>query len=231
MKIGIIGAMQEEVEQLKSQMTEVIVTCKASMEFYEGMLGEKAVVVVQSGIGKVNAATCTQILADLFNVECVINTGIAGSLKAEINIGDVVVSTDAVQHDVDAREFGYPLGQIPRMPVFSFEADERLVAQAIASCKAVNTDIDVFLGRIVTGDQFVADNDMKKKIADNFEGFCTEMEGASIAQVAYLNQLPFVIIRAISDKADNSATVDYPTFERQAIENSVKLVTDMVTHL
>lgn len=231
MKIGIIGAMQEEVAWLKDEMENVNIVSKASMDFYEGTLGEKAVVVVQSGIGKVNAAICTQILIDLFAVDCVINTGIAGSLKAKINIGDIVVSTDAVQHDVDATEFGYALGQVPRLDVLAFEADENLVAQAITSCQAVNENIDVFSGRVVSGDQFIADSKIKQKIIANFDGYCTEMEGAAIAQAAHLNKLPFVIIRAISDKADDSAQMDYPTFEKRAIENSVKLVKDMITNL
>ena len=231
MKIGIIGAMQEEVAQLKSEMKEVTITSKASMEFYEGTLSGKEVIVVQSGIGKVNAAICTQILVDLFAVDCVINTGIAGSLRAKINIGDIVVSTDALQHDVDATEFGYALGQIPRLDVLAFKADEKLIKQAVESCRRVNENIDVFSGRVVSGDQFIANAALKQKIIATFDGYCTEMEGAAIAQTAYLNQLPFVIIRAISDKADDSAQVDYPTFEKQAIENSVRLVKDMVVKL
>ena len=231
MKIGIIGAMREEVAQLKAAMEDVAITKKASMDFYEGYLNGKSVVIVQSGIGKVNAAVCAQILVDLFAVDCVINTGIAGSLRAEINIGDIVVSTDAIQHDVDAAEFGYAKGQIPQLDTLAFKADEKLVQQALASCRQVNQDIDVFAGRIVSGDQFIADKETKQTIISNFDGYCTEMEGAAIAQVAYLNQLPFVIIRAISDKADNSAHVDYPTFEKQAIENSVKLVKNMVAQI
>ena len=231
MKIGIIGAMKEEVAQLKVEMTNVNITSKASMDFYEGILGNKEVIVVQSGIGKVNAGICTQILVDMFAIDCVINTGIAGSLRPEINIGDVVISSDALQHDVDATEFGYPLGQIPRLDTLSFEADEKLAKQAIASCEEVNKDINVFSGRVVSGDQFIADSDTKQKIISNFDGYCTEMEGAAIAQTAHLNQLPFVIIRAISDKADDSAQMDYPTFEKRAIENSVRLVKDMVAKL
>ena len=217
--------------QLKDEMTNVNITSKASMDFYEGKLGDKEVIVVQSGIGKVNAAICTQILADLFAVDCVINTGIAGSLRAEINIGDVVVSTDALQHDVNATEFGYALGQIPRLDVLAFKADEKLIKQAVDSCRQVNENIGVFSGRVVSGDQFIADATLKQKIISEFDGYCTEMEGAAIAQAAYLNKLPFVIIRAISDKADDSAQVDYPTFEKQAIANSVRLVNDMVAKL
>ena len=223
--------MKDEVAHLKNQMSDATITSKASMDFYEGTLGTKAVVVVQSGIGKVNAAVCAQILIDTFAVNYIINTGIAGSLLNEINIGDIVVSTDALQHDVDATEFGYPLGQIPQMETLSFKADEHLVNQAVASCREVNKHIAVFQGRVVSGDQFVADSDTKQKITSTFAGFCTEMEGAAIAQVAYLNQTPFVVIRAISDKADDSAKMDYPVFEKQAIENSVRLVNHMVEKL
>ena len=179
---------------------------------------------MRSGIGKVNAGICTQILADLFDVTHIINTGIAGSLKAEINIGDIVVSTDLVHHDMDAVNFGYPLGQIPQMDTFSFKADERLVELAEKACHEVNPEIQVFRGRIVSGDQFIADKEVKNRITGNFQGYCTEMEGAAIAQAAYLNDVPFVVLRAISDKADDSASMEYPTFEAQAAEHCVKLV-------
>ena len=187
--------------------------------------------MVRSGIGKVNAAVCTQILADVFGVDGVINTGIAGSLNADINIGDVVISTDVVHHDMDAVNFGYPLGQIPQMDVFSFQADEKLAEKARKVCEKVNPEIKVFRGRIVSGDQFIADKAVKKRIEQTFHGFCTEMEGAAIAQAAYLNRIPFVIIRAISDKADDSATMDYPTFEKKAVEHSVRLVEGLMEAL
>lgn len=230
-KIGIIGAMEIEVETLKEKMENKRVVRRAQMEFCEGTLCGQHAVVVRSGIGKVNAAVCTQILVDDFEVDAVVNTGIAGSLKAEINIGDIVVSTDLVHHDMDAVNFGYPLGQIPQMDVFSFEADEKLAELAEEVCRVVNPEIQAFSGRIVSGDQFVADRALKKRIADNFKGFCTEMEGAAIAQTAYLNEVPFVVLRAISDKADDSAVMDYPTFEKQAVIHSVRLVTGMMERL
>ena len=230
-RIGIIGAMDIEVDALKEQMTGVTRVNKASMEFYQGKLNGKDVVVVRSGIGKVNAAVCTQILADVFEAEAVINTGIAGSLRNEINIGDIVVSTDALQHDMDAVEFGYPKGQIPGMKVFSFVANAALRETAVRVCQKVNPDIQVFEGRIVSGDQFVARAEVKNEIIKEFAGYCTEMEGASIAQAAYLNGIPFVVVRAISDKADNSATMDYPTFERQAAQHCVNLVGEMLREL
>ncbi|MGN0298211.1 MAG: 5'-methylthioadenosine/adenosylhomocysteine nucleosidase [Lachnospiraceae bacterium] len=229
--LGIIGAMDEEVAFLKAQMEHVTVTKRAGMEFYEGSLSRKPVVVVRSGIGKVNAGICCQILVDLFGVDAVVNTGIAGSLKNEINIGDIVLSTDALQHDMDAVAFGYPLGQIPRMDTLSFQADEKLLELAEKCCHKVNPEIQVWKGRVVSGDQFVASKEVKAHLICEFNGFCTEMEGAAIAQAAYLNQIPFLIIRAISDKADDSAQMDYPTFEKKAIENSVRLIREMAANL
>ena len=228
---GIIGAMEVEVEALKKDMNIRREVRKAGMKFCEGELCGKEVVVVRSGVGKVNAAVCTQILIDVFGVDAVVNTGIAGSLKAEINIGDMVISTDLVHHDMDAAGFGYPPGQIPQMDVFSFEADEKLAELAKEACEEVNPEIQVFRGRIVSGDQFISDKGTKEKIAKNFDGYCTEMEGAAIAQAAFLNEVPFVVIRAISDKADDSATMDYPAFERLAVAHSVRLVEKLVTLL
>lgn len=229
--IGIIGAMDEEVTQLKNKMQQVTIIKKAGMDFYSGNFGDRAVVIVRSGIGKVNAGICTQVLADEFHVSAILNTGIAGSLNNDINIGDIVLSTDALQHDVDAMVFGYKLGVIPRMETSIFKADENLLIKAERLCKRVNPDISVFKGRVVTGDQFIAGKDQKDRLVSNFSGLCTEMEGGAIAHAAYLNQIPFLIIRAISDKADNSAAVDYPTFEAKAIEHTINLVTALIPEI
>ncbi|MCI9590196.1 MAG: 5'-methylthioadenosine/adenosylhomocysteine nucleosidase [Lachnospiraceae bacterium] len=225
--LGIIGAMDEEVLEIKNALKDVTVETAAGMEFYRGKINEKEVVVVRSGIGKVNAAVCSQILVDKFGAEAIVNTGIAGSLKAEIDIGDIVLSSDSVQHDMDATGFGYPIGQIPRMETFAFPADQKLLKLAEKCCNQVNPDIKTFVGRVVSGDQFISDKEKKQQLIDNFDGFCTEMEGAAIAQVCYLNHIGCLIIRAISDKADDSATVDYPAFEAKAIEHSVKLLLAM----
>ena len=223
-RIGIIGAMEVEVENLKADMEQVDMFQIAGMVFCVGKLCGRDVVVVRSGVGKVNAAVCTQILADRFDVCAVINTGIAGSLNAEINIGDIVVSTDVLHHDMDATGFGYPPGQIPQMDIFSFPADAALSEKAAVVCEKVNPDIRVFHGRVVSGDQFVSDHAVKERILNNFGGYCTEMEGAAIAQTAWLNDIPFVIIRAISDKADDSAFEDYAVFEKNAVAHSVSLI-------
>ena len=230
-KIGIIGAMEEEVTALREKLADGKMLRKASMDFYSGTLNGKEVVIVRSGIGKVNAGICTQILADVYQVDAVINTGIAGSLKTEINIGDVVISTDTLQHDMDATGFGYEPGVIPRMETSCFPADPELLKQAEAACREAVPRIQVFAGRVVSGDQFISDKKVKERIVRQFGGMCTEMEGAAIAQAAWLNGIPFVVIRAISDKADDSATMDYPTFERQAIAHSVALVENLIGRL
>ncbi len=231
MMIGIIGAMEEEVAVLKQDMTVEETSEYASMQFYKGVLCGKDVVIVRSGIGKVNAAICAQVLVDKFGVDILINTGIAGSLDPTVDIGDMVISTDLVQHDIDATIFGDPLGQVPRMDTFSFPADPVLVGKAIAANEEANPDIKTFTGRIVSGDQFVSSAEVKEKLVKNFGARCTEMEGAAIAHAAYLNKVSCVIIRAISDKADNSATMDYPTFEKKAIEHSVRLVRNLLPRI
>ncbi|MCI8504707.1 MAG: 5'-methylthioadenosine/adenosylhomocysteine nucleosidase [Lachnospiraceae bacterium] len=229
--IGIIGAMEEEVDQIKEMMEEVSVETRASMNFFKGIFEGRQVVVVRSGIGKVNAGICTQILADVYGVDAVINTGIAGSLQTQIDIGDIVLSTDTLQHDVEAEAFGYPAGQIPRMDTLAFLADERLLRCAEECCNRVNPDIKTFRGRVLSGDQFIADSEKKDWLVKTFGGCCTEMEGAAIGQTAYLNGIPFLIIRAISDKADGSASMDYPEFESKAISHTVALMRAMVKDL
>ena len=229
--IGIIGAMEVEVAILKEKMEDVRIIKKASMDFYEGILAGKKVVVVRSGIGKVNAGICAQILADVFSVDAIINTGIAGSLNKNINIGDIVLSTDVVQHDMDATGFGYRKGQIPQMPVFFFNADDNLRRLAAEVCKEVNPDIQVFEGRFASGDQFVCDQDVKNRIVSEFSAYATEMEGAAIGQAAYLNEIPFLVVRAISDKADGSAQMDYSEFEKAAVDHSVRLTLNMLARI
>lgn len=229
--VGIIGAMEEEVYRLKSMMTNTETLIKTGMVFVKGKLHGKDAVVVRSGIGKVNAAICAQILVDTFKVDIIINTGVAGGLRNDINIGDVVISSDALYHDMDATGFGYKRSEIPRMEVSLFKADEGLVQKAKEICERVNPDIGTFVGRIITGDQFISEQEKKEELLKMFEGYCVEMEGTAIAHTATLNHVDFLIIRAISDKADNSAHMDYNTFELGAIEHSVSLLTELVGEL
>ncbi len=229
MKLGIIGAMEQEVETLLAQLKNKQETVKAGSTFYEGTLEGLPVVVVQCGIGKVNAALCVQMLCDCFGVTHLVNTGIAGSLCAKLDIGDLVISTDAMHHDFDCQAFGYPAGMVPGMPL-SFGADPMLSDSAFAAAEAVNPG-HTTKGRIASGDQFVCDGALKERIITVSKALCTEMEGAAIAHAAYRNGVPFVIIRAISDKADNSADMDYPTFERIAAHRCAAVTCKLAAHL
>ena len=212
-KLGIIGAMVEEVETLLERMENKSSAVKAGCTFWEGTLEGLDVVVVQCGVGKVNAAMCAQVLCSSYDVTHLVNTGIAGSLCADLDIGDLVVSRDAMYHDFDCVNFGYPMGRVPGLDVTAFPADETMIRYALESTEKVNPG-HAKIGRVATGDVFVADKAVKNRIIDVTGALCTEMEGAAIAQTAYRNGVPFVILRAISDKADDSAEMDYPTFEK-----------------
>ena len=230
MKLGVIGAMQVEVEILLSEMEEKTSRTIAGSVFYEGKLEGLEVVVVQCGVGKVNAALCAQILCDQYGVTHLVNTGIAGSLCADLDIGDLVVSQDAMYHDVDCVHFGYPYGRVPGLDVTAFPADETVMGYAFAAAEQIHPG-HTKIGRIASGDQFVADKALKEKIIAATQGLCTEMEGAAIAQTAYRNQIPFVILRAISDKADDSAQMDYPTFEAIAAQRCARVTTGLARRL
>lgn len=229
--IGIIGAMEEEISNLKSHMQVEEVQTIAGMSFFKGAVKGIELVLVRSGIGKVNAGICTQILASVYGVDTVINTGIAGSLNADIDIGDIVVSTSLVQYDVDARNFGYKLGEIPRMNIVEFPADKYLIDKTQSAFDSLDLGIKLYKGMVATGDKFVSEDSLKAEIISNFHAYCVEMEGAAIAQAAMLNNMACVVIRAISDKADNSADVDYRSFEAKAIENMSKISLALVDSL
>lgn len=226
--LGIIGAMDVEVDSLKSVMSDTEINKTAGMDFYKGKINDKEVVVVKCGIGKVNAAMCTQVLADIYHVDAVINTGVAGSLNNDIDICDIVVSTCAQQHDMDVTPLGYDKGIIPDMDTSIFYADSNLITLAKDSVKSAGLEVKVFEGKVVSGDQFIGTAKAKATLKELFLGDCAEMEGASIAHVASLNKIPFLIIRAISDKADGGAEMDYPTFEKKAAENSIKLLKEII---
>ena len=229
-KTGIIGAMDEEVNSLKEALEEKEISTIAGMEFCEGKLDGADVVVVKCSVGKVNAAACTQILIDRFGVDRIINTGVAGSLDAAIDIGDIVVSTEAVQHDMDVTALGYARGEIPYIEKSVFPADEEMRASALEAVKAAAPEVHAFEGRVCSGDQFIASREQKESILSSVGGLCCEMEGAAIAQVCSLNGTPFVIIRAISDKADDSEEVSYVKFVEAAAENCAAITRYMIAH-
>ena len=229
--VGIIGAMVDEVESLKAAAGVQKTTEIASMEFCEGTLGDTPVVIVQCGMGKVNAGICAHTLINDFGCTEIINTGVAGSLDGQIDIGDIVVSTEAVQHDFDVEAIGFEKGEIPYTGLIAFPADDGLRAEAVSAIEEVAPDIHVFEGRVCSGDQFISTKEQKDAIISNFGGLCCEMEGAAIAQTCYLNDTPFVVIRAISDKPDGAGAADYQAFEAQAAARCASIVEYIVENL
>ncbi len=228
-KLGILGAMELEVETLVAQLEDKTVSTLAGSTFYSGKLEGLDVVVVQCGIGKVNAALCVQTLVDRFQITHLVNTGIAGSLSSKLDIGDLVVSRDAMYHDFDCCAFGYAFGNVPGMPL-RFAADEELIACAQRAAEEIHPGHSC-VGSIASGDQFVSSASVKQRIVENTGAICTEMEGAAIAHAAYRNSIPFVILRAISDKADADAEMDYPTFERQAAHRCAAVTKNLARQL
>lgn len=229
-KLGIIGAMEVEVAALKEKMQDRKESAIAGSVYCEGILEGLDVVIVQCGVGKVHAALCVQVLCDCFHVTHIVNTGVAGSLSAQLDIGDFVISRDAVYHDFDCSAINYPVGQIPGLPVRAFPADDTLLAYAFAAADAVNPG-HAHIGTVASGDQFVGSKDVKSAIVENTQALCTEMEGAAIAHVAWRNGIPFVVIRAISDKADDSAEMDYPTFEAIAAKRCAEVTQALAKRL
>ena len=228
-RIGIIGAMQVEIDLLVEQFTDARTTTVADITFQEGTLDGVPVAITRCGIGKVNAALTTQALIDRFSPALVINTGVAGALDAGLEIGDLVVSTDAVEHDMDVTGLGYDPGVIPEMVgkaggMLSFAADEALADIMLAAARAVAPDVTAVAGRIASGDQFVCTREARTRIIDTFGALCCEMEGAAIAHTCVRNHVPFVIVRSISDKADDTSKVEYRMTEQAMAEHCAGIV-------
>ena len=228
MKLGIIGAMDIEVATLKENMENKTERVIAGSVYVEGVLEGLPVVVVQCGVGKVNAALCVQALCDCFDVTHIVNTGVAGSLNAKLDIGDFVISSEAIYHDFDCSVINpkYSVGQVPGIPVRSFPADEMLINLAYSVANELCPG-HAHIGTVASGDQFVCNKEQKENIVCNTAALCTEMEGAAISHAAYRNNVPVVVIRAISDKADDSAQMDYPTFEAIAAKRCADVVRTM----
>ncbi len=235
MKYGIIGAMDSEVALLTSKMTEVQTQTTAGLTFYDGMLCGQQAVVVKCGVGKVNAAACAQMLIDRYAVEAIINVGVAGGVSEKLQVLDVVVGTLLVQHDFDLRPFGYVKGFLGRdygdqidKPTY-FEADKALISRAVKAASAVLGDEHAcYEGVIASGDEFVASSERRLEIASSFGAMASEMEGASIAQVAFQNNIPFLVLRIISDLADGSAPVSFETVVQFAADKAALIIMAML---
>ncbi len=227
-KYGIIGAMDPEVTSLQESLTDPKSEIIADMKFVSGKLGQTEAVIVKCGMGKVNAGICAHTLIQKYGCTKIINTGVAGSLDNRIDIGDIVVSTEAVQHDFDVSIIGFQKGEIPYTGLVAFPSDPALHDEAVKAVKATAPEINVFEGRVCSGDQFIASSEQKNKILETFGGLCCEMEGGAIAQVCYLNHTPYVILRAISDKADHSEEMSFEHFAETAAKRCAAIVHVMV---
>lgn len=228
-RIGIIGAMEEEVAALKDAMDIDYTEEIASMEFCVGKISGRDVVVVQCGMGKVNAGICAQTLISDFNVKYVINTGVGGSLDSRLNIGDYVVSVDAVQHDFDVEPIGFEKGEIPFTGLYAFKADDSLRQKAVWTITQ-QVGATVMEGRICTGDQFISTPEQKAALNAEWGGLCCEMEGGAIAQVCYLSNVPFVIIRAVSDTTNGDSPEEYEEFRMLIAHQCALTVAYMIEH-
>lgn len=228
--IGMIGAMDIEVATLKNKLSDKKTECIAGIEFCSGTLHGVRTVIAKSGIGKVNAAICTQILADFFHATHIVNTGIAGAVGHGLGVMDMVISADAVYHDVDVTAFGYEPGTVPGMPQ-AFRADELLIRaaqEAFVRVQNMSGASKLVQGRVASGDVFVTSPETKRRLLEQFGAACVEMEGAAIAHAAALNGIPFVIVRCISDNADDSASETYEFNEKNAAEFSAAFVEALV---
>lgn len=223
---GLIVAMDEELAIVLEQLHEPQQTTIAGLQFHQGLFFGHPVVAVVCGVGKVNAALCTQLLIAQFHVRQVINIGIAGGLDPELVPGDIVIADTLVQHDMDVTALGLPLGQIYRLPYFDFPTDQRLRTQAVQAAQHI-TQQRIKVGRIATGDQFIANPQKAQTIHQQFDALACEMESASIAQVCTLNHCPFICIRSLSDNANSGAHMDFEQFLPIAVNNSSILLTAM----
>lgn len=228
--IGVIGAMQEEIELLLAQLQDTKAEKQAGITFYRGVFQGKRVVLTRSGVGKVNAAVCTQILIDSFKTDAIIFTGVAGAVDPSLNIGDIVISTSSLQHDVDVTALGFQRGIIPYQEVSEYPSDSGLVDLAEVAGRNVYPG-RCHRGKVLSGDQFIADRTVVKGLYEELGGACTEMEGAAVAQVCFMNAIPHVIIRSMSDKADGSAHVNFAEFTVEAANRSFAIVNEMLQQL
>ena len=227
--IGIIGAMDIEVNNLKALIENKQTKTISGIEFVWGTIYNKEVVVAKCGIGKVFAAICAQTMILNFNPEYIINTGVAGTLLKELSVGDIAISSSVVQHDMDTSPLGDPVGLVSGINVINFNADEHLIKKAEAVLKENNFNFKT--GVIASGDQFIATKTQKENIIKNFNAIACEMEGASIGHTAFVNNVGFIVIRAISDSADDASTLDYPTFLKMAAENSTKITLNLIKRI
>lgn len=223
--IGIIGAMDVEVDALKNQLENKTEEEISSVKYVKGTLNGKETVIAKCDPGKVNAAICAEAMIIKYSPEMIINVGVAGSLSNELDIGQIAIGESSVQYDMDTSPLGDPKGFVSGIGTVEFECDKEIVKKFIFAAKNCD-DLKYCTGRIATGDRFVASDGIKNEIIKDFDCIACEMEGAAIGHVCAVNKIPYGILRAISDKADGSSHMDYPTFTKLAAKNSVKIINE-----
>ena len=206
MVIGVIGALENEIVYLVNKLCDMEkINVHNSFILYRGSLSDNDIVIACSGMGKVNSSACTQMLISLFGVERILNIGIAGSLDDEIAVGNIVISSDALCYDFDLSEVGCPVGYVPGLGTLTYKSDEELLQIAEKLGEKIFSNAKIRIGRFLSGDRFVANDNLRKKLHQMFSGACVDMESGSIAQVSYINKIPYLVIRGISDSADSKA--------------------------
>jgi adenosylhomocysteine nucleosidase len=226
MPLAIMSAMDVEMELYLDRCEILRSTQRAGLTFHEASWHGHDLVLVRAGVGKVNAALCTQILIDTFDAEAVICTGSAGAVNPALDIGDVVVATDCVQHDVVVKFLGLPRGQVPFTDFRFFKTDAALRRRALA---VDLPDHRITPGRVLTGDRFIEDEADRHQLREELEGDCVEMEGAAVGQVCAMNDVPYLVVRAISDHADGTSDVDFEAFMQEAARSSSEIVLSLLT--
>jgi len=226
--LGIIGAMEEEIWEIRESIEDMSTITIGNFTFYKGKIQNKDMVLVESGIGKVNASICTTLMISHFNVEKILFTGVAGGVNPKIDIGDIVIGTYLMEHDYDVTAFGYEVGMIPKMGDSKFHCNKALVDLANTLAKENFQDTNIWQGPIVSGDVFVASEEKINWLWNKFQAYCTEMEGAAVAHVCKVLQIPFLIVRSISDKANSDAKVDFKEFCKLAAKKSKLLIEKLV---
>ena len=226
MLIGIIGAMEIEVNVLKNLMDEAKIEVVSSIEFYRGKINGTDTVVAVAGVGKVNAAVCAEAMILKYAPTCIINVGVAGGLSDDLKIGDIAVATAVAEHDMDTSPIGDPKGFITGINTVYMNTDKRVSDMMYNA--VVKNGLNVKRGVIASGDQFIASDAQRRFIINEFNAIAAEMEGASIGHVCTMNKVPFAVLRAISDSADSSSDMDFPTFAKMAAENSVKIILEFL---
>ncbi len=226
-KIGIIAAMNEEMQEIKNIMTDIRKKDIYNLHFFEGKINSKECVLVECGIGKVNAARTTQIMIDYYDIEYIVNIGTAGATDKCVNALDVVIGQKLIQHDFDISAFGHEKGFITGIGQYVY-SDDTLVEKCKEAIEGISSKYNVHIGTIASGDVFCTDVKMSENLFNNYKALCVEMEGAAIGQIAYLDNVPFIVIRSISDSPNGNNHIDFDEYLKIASKRGAEFLSNLI---